>query len=161
MGTDCEHDSFSDEEKDYDGCPPATDGLEAGEPGVIVPSAALEHRPEAVVHVEPESDEADDVDDGCPHELEGLIDEVDTVLGIGEMVAHYFSQLHLGPELNHVDHEEGEDYDTEHEHVLRCPFNLSGFGNHSVAVVAAGLAVLDRQPHCIEDVDDEEHSQSD
>jgi len=70
------------------------------------------------------------------------------------------NELHLGPELDEVHHQEGEYDDAQHEHVFRCPLHLLGTAGDGVAVTAAGGAVLHREPECVDDVDDEEHRQA-
>ena len=78
-----------------------------------------------MVHVEPESYETDNVDNRSPDLLECDLNEHRSGNGRNDltlilvMVAADFGELHLGPELNHVDSQEGEDYDTENKHVLR------------------------------------------
>ena len=116
--------SLGDKESYHDGCPPASDFLQAGEPCVVIPAAGLEHRPETVVHVEPKGDETDDVDDGGPHLAERNLNEQSSGCGgnldsfVNIVAVKDFGKLHLGPELNHVNHQEGEHDDTQHEHVL-------------------------------------------
>ena len=123
-----------------------------------------------MVHVEPEGNETDDVNDRSPHLRESHLQEECTHSGLNgravELGKHRkfgvaeFLPLHLGPELDEVNHQEGEYNETEHKHVLRRPLNLRGLRNHVVAVVAASLAVLKGEPDGIDNVDDEEHSEA-
>ena len=53
-------------------------------------------------------------------------------------------------------HEECKDYDAENEHILGCPLNAGSGAGNGVAVVTAGLAVLDCKPECVDNVDDEQ-----
>ena len=88
----------------------------------------MEHRPETVVHVEPESDETDDVDDRSPYFLECHLDEECSesrghgsaveLRKHGKLMMHEFLPLHFVPELDQVNNEEREDHDAENEHVL-------------------------------------------
>ena len=119
-----------------------------------------------MVHVEPEGYEADDVDDGSPDFLERELNEERALCGTygnafklgkdAELCVAEFLKLHLCPELDEMHYEESHNHDAENEHVLRCPFNLGLAGGDGIAVIAAGGAVLDGEPHCVDDVDDEE-----
>ena len=72
-----------------------------------------------MVHVEPESYETDDVDDGNIDLRESLLDEECTGCGGKSVVtSEHLYKLHLRPEVDQMDYEECEHYDTEHEHVL-------------------------------------------
>ena len=77
------------------------------------------------------------------------------------MAAEDFGELHFGPELDEVEDEESNDYDAEHEHVLRSPFNLRGLSDNVVGVVATSFAVLECQPDGVDNVDDEEGCKAD
>ena len=119
-----EDDCLGDEKHHHDRAPPAGDLLEALDPGLVVPTYRLEHRPETVVEVEPEGDEADDVDNRGVDLRECLLEEECARCG-GEHVVNATDllELHLSPELDEMHHEEGEDDDAEHEHVLTRPFH--------------------------------------
>ena len=73
-----------------------------------------------MVHVEPEGEEADGVDDEGPGRCESLLEEERAGGGRNcRLFAEDFGKLHASPELDHVNNQEGEHHDTEHEHVLR------------------------------------------
>ena len=74
---------------------------------------------------EPESYETDNVDNRSPDLRECHLKEHRSGNGRNNLalilivILTDFGELHLGPELHHVDSQEGEDYDTENKHVLR------------------------------------------
>ena len=99
--------------------------------------------------VEPQGCKANQVDGQYPPLAEGSLQVERTVL---YMFTLEFGQLHLGPELHEVKNHEAAHDDTQNEHVLRCPFYVLGTGIHSIAVVAACLAVLPSEPERKDDV---------
>ena len=119
--------------------------------------------------MEPESDEADDVNHGSVPLREGSLKEECAVSGVGdeavysgigrEVVRQEFLKLHLCPELNHVHYKECKDDNAEHEHVFRRPFNTGIVGVDGITVDTAGAAVLHRKPEGVNDMDDEQESE--
>ena len=75
LGLHEEYHCLCDEEGDDDCGEPVGALLQAGEPCAAVPAAALEHRPEAVGHVEPQGYESNDVCHKNPPLREGFLEE--------------------------------------------------------------------------------------
>ena len=110
--------------------------------------------------MEPDGDEADDVDDGSPDEAEGFLKEERASSRRNHpFSAGDFGELHLGPELDEMDYEESQDDDAENEHVLRRPLDSLRLAHHGITVGTACTTVLHGEHDRIEDVDEDEHCQ--
>ena len=124
LGNECRLDERVDadqgEEDADEGGEDDTDHLDALEPGRAVPADSLEHAPEAVGEVEPDGKEPAEIESEDPPVSEhGREEKVGIVLEIAD--AEEFGKLHLGPEVEEMEADETEDYDSEHEHVACGP----------------------------------------
>ena len=82
------------------------DNFEPLEPVLVVPTDRLEHAPETVVQMEPESNKPDNVEDEHPDVAEGLVEE-----GIGVVdgfLPHELLKLHLSPEMGEMEGEKSK-----------------------------------------------------
>ncbi len=144
-----ERDDNDSENQHHDGSPPPANALEAAYPLVVVHANRLEGTPKAVGDVEPQSHKPDEIDHAHPGLAEGCLQGYIAAVGL---MAHNLGQLHLGPELEQVQHQEAQHYDTQHEHVLRSPLHALGTLGDSISVVATGLAVLQGEDKSVDDV---------
>ncbi len=155
VGLDEGIDGGGDEEEDDEGRYYDSDDLEPLEPGLPAPADGLEHAPETVYEVEPDSGEPDEIEDKDPPLAEGCIEQqVGIVLIIAD--AEHLRELHLGPEVGKVEADETEDDDTEDKHVLGGPGIGSCLAGHFVTLHSStGLDVLVRKPASVDNMDEE------
>ena len=144
------------DESDDDGDDDADD-LDSLEPGLAAPADGLEHAPESVGEMEPESSEPHEVDDKHPPVAEESCKEVIRVVhiqlrGYLEKLRH----LHVSPELCEMECDHTQDDKSEDEHILGRPGIGRSLAGHLITLVtAAGAHVLESKPDAIEDMDDE------
>ena len=113
-----------------------------------------------MVEVEPEGNEADDVDNRSPHNGESLLDEKCAGQWRKHVVnAENLLELHLSPELDEVHNQEGED-DPPSTSMFCLTIQPSWDALRWRSGRCPGLAVLEREHYRINDVDDEEQSQT-
>lgn len=133
------------------------DDLDSLEPGLAAPADGLEHAPESVGEMEPESSEPHEVDDKHPPVAEESCKEVIRVVhiqlrGYLEKLRH----LHVSPELCEMECDHTQDDKSEDEHILGRPGIGRSLAGHLITLVtAAGAHVLESKPDAIEDMDDE------
>ena len=138
---------YNQEQKaDDDGHPYDADALPALQPSLAIETEGLERAPEAVTQVEPQGNKPDDVEYGKYRIAEG-VDNVSVAVGryMITYVADEFGKHHDVPEVEQVQQKSEHDDDTQHEHVLRSPLYLFRLCCDKVAILAASLAVLNRQ----------------
>ena len=158
-----EVESNNHEQTYSDGCEDAADDLDSLEPDQVAPAQGLQSRPDAVVEVEPESHEPNDVeqavDDARPTVGEEGFDDSAAVLWVedGGVNACQFGELHLEPEVVEVQQQEADNDDTQHEHVLRLPVHAFLTCLDGVAVIAACAVVEDGEVERVAEV--HEHTQ--
>ena len=106
--------SYDHEDEHQHGYIDSADYAPAVEPDLTVPAEGLEGAPEAVGHVEPQGDEADEVDNQRHGILESKLDKPCagsgrdgfTGDGVDGFEACDLGKLHLSPELIEVDQKE-------------------------------------------------------
>ena len=113
--------------------------------------------------MEPDSAKPNEVEHYKDGVLEGVDDESETIRGqVTSTEAHDFSKHHVVPEVEQVEQQAQADNDTQHEHVLRSPLNLTSIHRCSyiVATVATSSTVLRCQDERINDVNHSQGSQT-
>ena len=147
-------DSRSYKEEDNQSAYNDADNFEPLEPVLVVPTDRLEHAPETVVQMEPESNEPDNVEEEHPDVAEGLVEE-----GIGVVdgfFTHELLKLHLSPEMGEMEGEKSKNNDTENEHVLCRPGISLCLAGYLISLdTASFLVVFYREVNTIADMDKE------
>ena len=87
-------------------------------PFLVAKTDSLECAPETVAEVKTEGYEPYDVDCNHPPVLEC---EVEKNVRVFSVLSHELFELHVCPEVVEVECNEAKNYDSEEEHVLRCP----------------------------------------
>ena len=107
----------SDKSKANDSGNDHTDNLDSLEPGLSAPAHSLEHAPETVYEVEPESHEPNDIDSKYPPLSECSAKK--EIWVIFELTySKHLRKLHLGPEMGKVEEDYSKNDKTENKHIL-------------------------------------------
>ena len=122
--------NYDSEETYYEGCYDSTNAFNALHPYEVVEAHGVESGPYTMTEVEPQCNEPYEVE--CAVHLtpdrssEECLNEASAIgwseLRYREVVrtqdVHNFGELHLEPEVSHVENEEADYDETEHQHVL-------------------------------------------
>ena len=161
-----ELESYNEEAKHEHSNVDVTNATPAIEPNLAAPAKSLHSAPEAMSHVEPDSNEPHYIEDSEDRIAKSESDDavtisgVDAIAHISKAIAHQLGKHHVIPEVEQVEQKTEHNDNAEHEHVLRCPLYLFGFANHCIAVVATSLTVLESQNEGVDEVDGYESSEA-